>query len=393
MPRLVKRPGRKNWYLVYDEGGKQIWRCTGTDDEDLANDMLREVQAIREGRESEDRLLGLMSRVRGQQVPDKRIPVSHLWGLYEGQPKPRNLTPATLRTKRIHIDHWLRWIIERHPEVKYLHEVSESHAAAYFGEQRELAGQTRNNRLSALHDVFRIVRVAAGLQKNVWDAIPRAEKGTVRRSELKFEQVRALYNAAKVFENARVPTFWPAAIAIGFHTGLRWGDVCTFEWQELRLEDEIIVLVERKKKRAHQDLTLVLHADFMPHILEAGERWGRDGFVWPRIGEEYLRTAQHNVRWLHEEFKTLCKEVGIQVSREPLKDEVRKQKVTRIGFHSLRHTFVTELLERGEDLRNVQLAVGHGSPAMTEHYSHSMKAVKEITGKLPSLEKKGKAKG
>ena len=182
MARLVKRPGREKWYIVYDEGGKQIWRCTGTSDEDLAKDMLREVKAVREGRENEDRLLQLMSRVRGQPVPDRRIPIEHVWQLYESQPKPHRMTDATLRTKKIHVNHWLKWITARHPEVTYLHEVSEGHAAAYFGEQQGLAGQTRNNRLSALHDVFNVIRVAAGLQRNVWDAIPRVDKATVRRS-------------------------------------------------------------------------------------------------------------------------------------------------------------------------------------------------------------------
>jgi integrase len=386
MARLVKRPGRRNWYIVYEEHGKQVWRCAGTDDRDLANDMLREVQATREGRESEDRLLQLMSRVRGQPVPDKRIPVSTVWLLYGKQPKPHSMTDATLRTKKIHVGHWLRWVSKRHPEISYLHEVTESHAAAYFGEQQELAGQTRNNRLSALRDVFRVIRVAAGLQSNIWEAIPRVDKGTIRRSALAVDQVVALYNAAKAFD-ARVPTFWPASIAIGFHTGLRWGDVCTLEWRELRVEDGIVVLVERKKRRAQKDLALVLHPDFMTHVLEAGECWGTDGFVWPEIADEYLRTAQHNVRWLDDEFRQLCGSVGIQISRDPLEGEVRKRRVKEVGFHSLRHTFVTELLERGVDPRQVQLAVGHGNPAMTEHYSHSLGAVRNIEGKLPSLEK------
>ena len=388
MARLVKRPGRKNWYIVYDEGGKQVWRCTGTEDRDVASDMLREVQAIREGRANEDRLLQLMSRVRGQPVPDKRIPASHVWRLYEKQPKPRTMAPATLRTKKIHINHWLRWVTAKQPEVKYLHEVTESHAAAYFGDQQELAGQTRNNRLSALHDVFKVVRVAAGLQKNVWDAVPRVDKGTVRRAALTVEQVVSLYNAAKDFDG-RMQTFWPAAIAIGFHTGLRWGDVCTLEWCEMRLAEGIIVLVERKKRRSQKDLALVLHPDFMTYVDQAGENWGTDGFVWPKIAQEYLKDAQHNVRWLITEFNQLCGSVGIRVSRDPLEGEIRKQRVKEVGFHSLRHTFVTQLLDRGVDARKVQLAVGHKNPAMMEHYSHSLEGVRGIAGKLPSLEKKG----
>ena len=65
------------------------------------------------------------------------------------------------------------------------------------------------------------------------------------------------------------------------------------------------------------------------------------------------------------------KHVGIEVER---KVPGRKRPVRVVSFHSFRHTFVTEILERGEDVSTAQAAVGHGSPAMTTHYSHSLAA-------------------
>jgi integrase len=55
-----------------------------------------------------------------------------------------------------------------------------------------------------------------------------------------------------------------------------------------------------------------------------------------------------------------------------------------VGFHSIRHTFVTVNEELGTDRKVIQGVVGHGSPLQTGHYSHDKRSSIAL-GKMPSL--------
>ena len=45
--------------------------------------------------------------------------------------------------------------------------------------------------------------------------------------------------------------------------------------------------------------------------------------------------------------------------------------IVRVGFHSLRHSFVSLCAKAKTPLHIIQKIVGHSSPAMTDHYTHS----------------------
>ena len=62
------------------------------------------------------------------------------------------------------------------------------------------------------------------------------------------------------------------------------------------------------------------------------------------------------------------------------------RKAVDVGFHSLRHTYVSLCANAGVPLAVVQSIVGHTSPAMTRHYFHeSDEALRGAAAALPDV--------
>ena len=104
---------------------------------------------------------------------------------------------------------------------------------------------------------------------------------------------------------------------------------------------------------------------------------------WVPINEHALRLLMNYVHTIRShqpvrpgyEKYVFINRLGTSLSRNYvfmfLKDAVEKAGIgKRVSPHSLRHSFATELVEHGADLRAVQEMLGHESISTTEIYTH-----------------------
>jgi len=103
--------------------------------------------------------------------------------------------------------------------------------------------------------------------------------------------------------------------------------------------------------------------------------------VWPDVARRYAYRGSQ----LAEGVRTLFRKAGLETAVAAPEGTGRRARVVQYGFHSLRHTYVTLMEDAGVDRETIQPLVGHGSPVMTSHYSHSEAATARAKGVLPAL--------
>jgi len=379
MPWLQQRQGK--FYVCYWENGKKIRKSLKTDNEEEAKKILESYQISDEQHSQEDAILKLFSAKRKQDIQLNRCLISDIWNAVEELPAPRNLSTFTIKGKLYIVNLFTKWVKNNLSHLKYIDELTEKHAAQYIASMKDKAGRTRLNHLSGLSSVFAILLIPYNLERNIWKSVVRNEAVSVRKQNLSLEQIKALFIAAENF-TGRVKYFWQTAVPLGFYTGLRLFDVCTLSWDEIDMKNKTITLIPSKTKKQGKELSFTLRDEFGRYLKKLYRRQ-KTGYVWPGVAEARLK----NANWINEEFSQICKNAEIETQRKPEKGEGKKT-VVLVGFHSLRHTFVTTALDMGIPDMQVTKAVGHGSPVMTGRYDHTLGAGRQISSSLPEINTK-----
>ena len=233
--------------------------------------------------------------------------------------------------------------------------------------RKPVRGGTFNKHMNALsliwrhvsrHEKARITLNPWGFDKDTGTGIQRitlnhAERPHTRRT-LTVEEV---YNLLKTAQGEM-----RVLIGIGFYTGLRLGDAVCLKWENI---DRVRGTIETRSRKTDTVAKAAIHPA-LANILQEGTKPKASGYVLPELATLY-ESGKNGRVMLNKKLRALFNSVGIVTSH---KDEQGRQSVIDCGFHSLRHTFVTAIRERGATLQTAKQLAGHNTERMTEHYTH-----------------------
>ena len=366
----VYRHGRVYW-CQWMHHGKKYKVSTGQIDKTSALAFLDEVtEPFRLRREAE------IARVLSERATEKetRIPclrLDKLWPSVEKSVAFANWTPETRDRIKARVTAFISWMKENHPEVVEVRDVGLEHAEQFVRHVLNVVkGKTANEYRSARRQSFEIVKAETRATSNVWGDVPRSSSTSHRRRALSEEELRKIF--------AHVTGEMRTLFAVGLYLGLRLGDAVCLRWADIDMETGVVRLVPSKTMRHGTEVVVSIKGSPLQTILEAVPMDNRTGYVMPGLAELYQR---ENWR-LGEMIAKVFADCGIQTTVSS--DKGRKS--TEVGFHSLRHSFVSMSANAGVPLAIVQAVVGHTSTAMTQHYYHvSRDALDKAAQALPDF--------
>ncbi len=154
-----------------------------------------------------------------------------------------------------------------------------------------------------------------------------------------------------------------AMLEMLYATGMRISELLSLRMGNIYIDEGFLRVVGKGKKER-----VIPFGDIARKCLQDYLQNGRSLLANPKSGDVIFlnRSGDRLTRvGLWKIIKNYGKKVGISFSA--------------LAPHTLRHSFATHLLEKGADLRSIQMMLGHASISTTEIYTHVAKSrVKQV---------------
>jgi integrase len=384
---LLKRGN--NYYCSWRHNGKLLTRAlrdvngqpiTTVEDARKARDeFMRPFTASTETKVLEE----LSAKLQGRKTElakweDKKNPpvsIGQAWSEFLASPNRPDSGESTLHQYEFQWQAFADWMKEKHADMLTLREVTKEIAEEYASSLNhgKFSSSTYNKHLNLLTLVFRGIKSKAKLAINPWEDIQRKRGVANSRRELSVNELRKVCETA----SGELQTL----LTLGTYSGLRLGDCATLRWTEVDLKQGIIRRIPNKTARHNPKPVIVPIHPILREMLEKLPLDQRTEYVLPDTSALYVRRTDMVTDRIQKHFRA-C---GITLHK-PGTGKDGKRAVIEVGFHSLRHTFVSLCRESNAPLAVVESIVGHSNPAMTRHYTHvGETAAGHAVAALPSI--------
>lgn len=301
------------------------------------------------------------------------------------------MSPRTEEAYRFWIRQFIFFHGKRHP--RELREAEVTQFLNHLAVNRRVAASTQTQALNAIVFLYRDVLAA-----------PLAEMNGLNRVQQR-QRVPVVLTSGEVSQVLSHMTGTTALMArLMFGSGLRVEECCTLRVKDIDFGAAVLSVRDGKGGKDRTTvLPVKLQEALQAHLLKVAQLHAEDrnrgaGLApLPGALERKYPKASESLAWQFVFPSSVCRPWGQSgrlvrwhVSPGTIQRAFR-QAVQRAGIvkhatvHTLRHSFATQLLASGTDIRTIQLLLGHRSLQTTMIYTHVLEVTKRVTSPLDAL--------
>jgi len=221
-------------------------------------------------------------------------------------------------------------------------EVTRQDVMAFVSSQSHLSGSTVCRKVAAISSFYRWLQDTGQVAGNPTRGIPLPQK------RQRVPETLATGEFARILHQARRPWLRCALVLLA-QTGIRRGELLGMKLIDIDLEVGSLLVHGKGDKERMVPLSAEARAAIREY-LPTRARWGGSTLLVNTQGRPIIPNT------LFRSLRDACWRAGI---------------VKPIHPHMLRHTFASDLVRNGVDVRTVQELLGHESLQTTARYLHS----------------------
>jgi len=150
---------------------------------------------------------------------------------------------------------------------------------------------------------------------------------------------------------------------VALYTGIRLGELCALQWKDVNFSEGILSITKTLQRIKDTDLNSTAKTKMVidaPKSKKSIREIPLPVYLLCLLKQwEKEQTSTHYV------LSGKAKYVDPRVYQDDFKTYLEQAEVQRYNFHALRHTFATNAIERGFDVKNLSEILGHSSVRFT----------------------------